>query len=85
MRKSVAFALLLIGALFIITPALSDHVYWQRFLGEISNPGVNATPLYTYFTARMDGHSQLAFWSTGFSAVLAAALFFRRRSVPSKT
>ena len=82
MKGSIAVALIVTGALLIMAPALSDHVYWQRFLAQVSNPNVGGPPVYSYFTARMDGNSQLAFWSTGV-AVLSAAFFFRRRRAAS--
>jgi len=84
MKKSIAVALTLLGVLLLLWPTLSALVDRQRFLSQISNPGLTATPPYSYFTAQMGVHYQLAFWSTGF-AVLAAALLFRRRRPVSQS
>jgi len=79
MKAAITFIVL--GALLIMTPALSDHLYWQSVQTLISKGPVNDGTMYCYFSARMGYHYQLGFWSAGAAMVGVALLVLR----PGKT
>jgi hypothetical protein len=78
MKNSLAVALAILGAVLAMTPAFSDHFYRQRFQAFISHPDANGATIYSAFSARMDSHHQLVYWSAG-AVMIGAALLVRRR------
>jgi len=59
MKAAITFIVL--GALLIMTPALSDHLYWQSVQTLISKGPVNGGTMYGYFSARWGIITSLAF------------------------
>jgi hypothetical protein len=72
MKTPIAVTLIIMGALLVMTPALSDYLHRQSFLALISRPGLDMATLYRDFSAQMDYHYQFGCWLTGSLMVGAA-------------
>jgi hypothetical protein len=81
MKKTpIAVALIIMGGLLVMTPALAEYLHRQSFLALISRPGLDLPSLYRDFTAQMDYRYQFGCWLTG-SLMVVAAFLVRRRDV----
>ena len=74
----MAVALVIMGGLLVMTPALSEYFHRQIFQALISRPVVDLPGLYRDFTAQMDYGCKFGCWLTGGLMVYAAFLVRRR-------
>ena len=75
---------IILGALLVLTPTISEHLYRQSVQALILHPAENhATPMYSQFNARMGHHYQLGYWSAG-TAVIGIAFLVCRHRKPQK-
>jgi len=79
-KTSIVVALIIMGAMLVMTPTLSEYFHRQSFMAEFSRPGVDVTSLYRDFTSQMDYRYQFGCWLTG-SLMVCAAFLVRRRDV----
>ena len=80
MKTALAFTFMILGALLVLTPTISEHLYRQSVQALISHPAVNLTTMYSHFSARMGHHDQLGYWSAGLAVLGVAFLIWRRRT-----
>jgi len=78
MKTPIAVALIVMGALLVMTPALSDYLFQRNTVELLSRPGVVNVSL----AGQMSEIYRLGCWLTG-SAMIGVAvlgsLFFARR------
>jgi hypothetical protein len=80
MKTAFAFTFMMLGALLVLTPTISEHLYRQSVQALISHPAVNLTTMYSHFSARMGHHYELGYWSAGMAVIGVAFLIWRHRT-----
>jgi len=83
MKKAIVVVLIMMGALLILTPTISDSFIGQSFRSLISHPTSNLAAIYGQFNAKMGYYDQLAYWSTGVATICAAFLVQQRMVQPT--
>ena len=84
MKTPIAVALIIMGALLVMTPALSDYLYQRNVVDLMSRPGVVNVSL----AGQMSEIYRLGCWLTGSAmtgVALLGSLFFRRRETAHGT
>jgi hypothetical protein len=84
MKTPVAVTLIIMGALLVMTPALSDCLYQRNLVALMSHPGITSVNL----DGKMDDLYRFGCWLTGSIMVGVAvlcSLFVRRETVKHET
>ena len=84
MKRVIVVALIMMGALLILTPTISDYYTGQGFRSLVLQPTSNLSTMYGQFNAKMGYYEQLGYWTTGVVVICTAFLVRRRRMVPTK-
>ena len=84
MKTPIAVALIIMGALLVMTPALSDYLYQRNVVDLMSRPGVVNVSL----AGQMSEIYRLGCWLTGSAMIgvgVLGSLFFRRHETAHGT
>jgi hypothetical protein len=69
MKTQIAVALIIVGGLLLLAPALSDYLYQRNLVELMSRPGITSVDL----EGKMGDDSRIGYWIAG-SAMVGIAV-----------